>query len=393
MNTIVNKQPALLHFFFYLVIIEIVVGGSGRLLEFGLFSLKMLFYGVAMLISFFSINQIKERKILGFQLYFIILVLIGFVFSAFNNADTDKLFEDIKPLLFVFLINFFAICITNMQHVKKVANVIKWSALVMAIVYLLTVLSIYLGFIDFKIFYLKENIASEILFRNELFFFYKGFLYLGIGFFFSLLSDKKNDKFIALILFTALCLTLTRGFILATALVFLFFVFFINKSHFLKLFTLVITSVAFVYLLPVLFDTLGDKSESDYLRIITTNQVVDAINMASFFFGHGFGIGVPIRPIHMEISFLEIFHKQGILGLLFWFSTLFWIIKIYIGIKTPKNKIILLPFILSVCYVFLQSFTNPFVNNPIGISIIILTIVCAVVAKKEDKQLREIIKN
>lgn len=128
-------------------------------------------------------------------------------------------------------------------------------------------------------------------------------------------------------------------------------------------------------LIPILLETLGDKSDSDIVRYTQINQVTSAINPVSFLIGHGFGIGVPIREVHMELSFLEIFHKQGLLGLCFWFGIFIHIFIMYFNIKDKKYKEIALPFLLSVVFVILQSTTNPYMNNPIGLTMILITIV------------------
>ena len=124
-----------------------------------------------------------------------------------------------------------------------------------------------------------------------------------------------------------------------------------------------------------MFEILGDKSDSDSVRYTQMDQVISSVNPISLIIGHGFGVGVPIRKIHMELSFLEIFHKQGIIGLIFWFGLFIHIFIMYINIKIKKYKDIALPFLLSVIFVLLQSTTNPYMNNPIGLTMILITIV------------------
>ncbi|WKK58406.1 O-antigen ligase [Sphingobacterium sp. BN32] len=381
----VEKKYGLKDLFFYVVIIEIVIGGSGRMIEFGPLSLKMVLFAIALIISFFSLREVKSSEVFKIQTFFIITLLTSFLVAIFNRADPPAFLEDMKPLLFIFMINYFAINIKTRKDIEIVTLLIKRASLIMAIIYLLTVLALFLGVLNFTTFYEQQSEGSEIMFRNEYFFLYKGFLYLGIGFFFCLLSIKKLDKLFALILFIALALTLTRGFILAALLLFAYYVFFLNKSISLKSITIVLGVVSFIYFLPLLFDTLGDKSDSDMIRITNINEVLDALTIPSFFIGHGFGIGVPIRPVHMEISYLEIFHKQGIFGLSFWIFLFVFLVKKYIQLKIFKKEA--LPYVLSVGFVYLQSFTNPFINNPIGISITLISIVVLIRLKEEEDRL------
>ncbi|WP_431293702.1 hypothetical protein [Pedobacter sp. P26] len=133
---------------------------------------------------------------------------------------------------------------------------------------------------------------------------------------------------------------------------------------------------AILIAIPFYLEGLGDRAESDAIRVTQFQEVIDKTNPINFFIGDGFGKGIPIRPIHMEISFLEIFSKQGVLGILFWLI-LFVVIsyKFLIIYKSKKNVNYLAPFYLSVTFVYLQSMTNPFLNNPIGMSIVLISLV------------------
>jgi len=346
------------------------------MLEFGPLSLKMVLFGVAMILTFFNAKKIiLDKNLLFLEGFFLLLTLFSLSIGFFSNSEPENIFEDIKPLIFIIIINFFIITIDSIRTIDKVINIIKYFSVFMAIIYIIIVLMLFLGILNFDVFYEGQSENSEVMFRNEYMFFYKGFLYLGVGFLFLILSNKKIDQILSFLVFSALCLTLTRGFILMSILVYAFYIYFINKKIFLKIFISVIGISLAIYLLPILFETLGDKSDSDIIRFNTINQVVDEISVFSFLFGHGFGHGVELRPIHMEISFLEIFHKQGIIGISFWLYLLYLNFKYYFKIKSKNYKKLVLPFLLSVCFTYLQSLTNPFINNPIGISIIMLSTV------------------
>lgn len=376
MASVLNKHINFVRLFFYLFLIEIVIGGSGRMIEFGALSFKMVLFVFAMLLTFLNIRKIHlDKNLIFLEGFFLFLTMFSFAIGILHNSKIENIFEDVKPLIFILIINFFIISIENIKTILKVVNIIKYFSVFMALVYISIVIMLFLGVLHFGIFYEEQSENSEVMFRNEYMFFYKGFLYLGIGFFFLVLSDSFRDRIFSLIVFAALCLTLTRGFILMSVIVYLFYLFFINRNIFAKILMCMLGISLAMYLLPLMFETLGDKSDSDIIRFVTINQVIDDIGVFSFFLGHGFGYGVEIRPIHMEISFLEIFHKQGLLGLFFWMYLLFLNFKYYFKIKDKKYKKLALPFLLSVCFTYLQSLTNPYINNPIGISIIMLSVV------------------
>jgi hypothetical protein len=355
---------------------EIVIGGGGRFFEFGSLTLRMILFLIALL-STLTVLTFKKRisvtisTITGlFFLVSVVSISIGWL----NGASFALIFEDIKPLSFFLILPFFSCTVKTYSEIEILRKIIIMGAIFLAISYLLTITLIVTGYLDFASFYDSQYEIGEIFFRGGPFFFYKGFLYLCIGFFFILLSKIRYKIFFLILLFSCICLTLTRGFIIFTSLISMCYVFFINKNKFTKFAWIILISIGSLWMATTLLDSIGDRSESDTTRFIQFDQVFSSISPLSFFVGHGFGVGINERPVHMENSFLEIFHKQGLMGLLFWFSVLFYIFWNYANIKIKQNKEIVLPFLLSVVFVFFQSLTNPFLNNPIGLAIIVATI-------------------
>ena len=372
-----NKTPFFLKLVFIFSFYELVIGGGGRFLEIGSVTFRMLFFLLAIVVSLFIYiykNSIK-KDIVILVFSFTVLLLFSCIVGVANNAPLDLLLEDIKPLSFFYMILFFSLVVNNIGDIKMVSKIIKQGSVLLSLIYLGVIILLFVGYIDFGSFYARQNEIGEIMFRGDSLFFYKGFLYLCIGFFFFLLSNDKYKNLFLILIFTSIVLTLTRGFIIFTTLISCYYVFFINKEKILKwiwgfiLFGLMIVGGT------MFIETVGDRSDSDTVRYIQIDQVYDNVNLISVFIGHGFGIGVPDRPIHMENSFLEIYHKQGLLGIAFWLALLGYTFFLYFKIKDIDYKKTALPFLLSVVFVFFQSLTNPFVNNPIGLSILLITIV------------------
>ena len=105
---------------------------------------------------------------------------------------------------------------------------------------------------------------------------------------------------------------------------------------------------------------LGDKNWSDIIRRRQIQQVFERISIPSFLIGHGFGIGVPVRKIHMEIAYLEIFHKQGLIGLVFWLILFFVIWHHYRMAVLNQQGATALPFFMGH---FLFSFNPQPINT------------------------------
>ena len=119
--------------------------------------------------------------------------------------------------------------------------------------------------------------------------------------------------------------------------------------------------------------------QSDIIRKKQFHQVLERVNFESALVGHGFGIGVPIRPVHMEVAYLEIFHKQGLVGIAFWVFIFVWIGFKYIRVRNHRESALATVFTMGSCFVFVQSITNQYLNNPIGMTMILLAIVALIV--------------
>ncbi|WP_342330328.1 hypothetical protein [Pedobacter sp. FW305-3-2-15-E-R2A2] len=380
----------LLKLLFIPILYELVIGGGGRYLELGPLSFRMLFFGLSLAISFvYYMNKERIRKDVAIIIMsFTIVTGFSALIGVLNGADKSLILADLKPLLFFYILLFFSLVIKDIDDIKRTSLIIKRGSVFLAGVYILVIILLFLGRIDFNAFYQKQNEIGEVMFKNDSLFFYKGFLYLCIGFFFFLFSKEKYSKLALLLLFVSILLTLTRGFILFTALIAGYYIFFINKNNLLKGVVFLVGLASVIIIAPIFFNAIGDKSDSDNVRYIQMAQVFADINPLSIFIGHGFGIGVPIRPKGMEMSFLEIFHKQGLVGLGFWFGMFSYIFLMYLNIKNKEYKELALPFLLSVVFVILQSGTNPYMNNPIGLTVILITIV--VFSKLSELQKKQI---
>jgi O-antigen ligase len=196
---------------------------------------------------------------------------------------------------------------------------------------------------------------------------------VGIFFFFN--KKKLKNTLSIIIILSAVVLTFTRGFLLSIILVGIVYLLFIEKKRLLVFGLGVILILLSLILIPIYMDSIGDKSSSDSERFIQTNEVFERVTPLNVFLGAGFGQGVPARPIHMEISFLEIFRKQGIMGLFFWFYLLFATCISFYKADKFGNRKYALPFLLATIFVYFQTMTNPFLNNPIGMSVVLISLV------------------
>jgi hypothetical protein len=400
-------------YFFTFLLYELFLGGSGRIFSFGPITLRMILFSIALLWFSIRIFQNPNKKfVIRMVLFFGVTICIGTIIGILNHAPIGLIFTDIKQLLFFLSIIYFSFYLNTKEQVENCIKILKNATLILSVGYLICYTLLQLNILEMEPFYNTlsvEWLHDEFMFRGTGGnFFYKGFFYLGIGIFFYLFSKPTlKNGFIVLIIYAALFLTLLR-WLLAIVLVIFACTLLFNwaiykfKISFLKskqmIFHLLILFV--MILIPILFKnfyvtTLGNKQESVDIRkqqfdqvsaeifskketanISNINKNVQEVNNSkkfNFIFGKGLGIGVPIRPVHMELTYLEIFFKQGILGLSFWFFIFFYCI--YNFKKAWNNHInlnTLLPWVTGLLVIYLQSITNPLLVNSIGMSFVIL---------------------
>jgi len=370
------KLNDLLFLIVTLSLYELFIGGGGRFFEIGPLTLRMyiFFFLLAMGTFYIMIKGSIDKIILGLFCFFLLTIVVSTTFGIINNAELNLLFEDIKPLLYFMSILYLHQVITY-DNIPKIIRIIKISGLILAVAYIILIILLMFQYLNYRKFYSFISTSKEVMFRgSEGLFFYKGFLYLNIAFFFYFFSKSAKSKLISFFVATAIVLTLTRGFIFSLAICLFFYFVFLNKNIYKKLGFILLSIIGVVIYAIYIIPLLGDKTISNSIRLTQIREVIDSTTIFSFFLGHGFGIGVPVRPIHMEISFLEIFHKQGLLGLMFWFS-LFGIIVYYYGkIRTTSPSFNPDAFFIGTLFIYIQTFTNPFLNNPIGMTFVIITL-------------------
>ncbi len=375
LNIIINKINK---FLFVIILLELFLGGGGQLTKFGFLTLRMMLFFLALTINIPlflitpKINKYVIELLVIFTLYLVFYFLIGF----FKETSLSIIFRDIKPLIYFYSIIFFYNNIKELSDIKFIINILKISSIIMTILYILFYYLINFGLIDFPQFYHTLSISGEFFFRGEQAFFYKGFFYMCVGFIFFFNEKKVLSNFLSILIFAAIVLTFTRGFILSLILSYIMLEIFSKRFSFktliLLVFNILIIGALFIF---YNFQNIGNKATSDSVRLNTIDEVYEQTGFINTFIGNGFGKGVTSRDIHMEISYLEIFFKQGILGLFFYLYMFIFLIQFYNRAVKNGNSYYAKPLLLAAIFTYIQSFTNPFINNPIGMSMVIISLI------------------
>ncbi len=366
------------------MLLELFIGGAGRLINIGSLTLRMyLFIGAFLLLPIlifkgYILNPISKIVLIFFTILFSWSIINGLI----HNAETTRIIDDAKMASFFFILPFFDFLINDRKTVNIIVKLLKFSSLLMALMYISILIALLVGLTNFQELYMitsKEDYADEIAFRGEGAIMYKGFAYMCIGFFFFLFEKKSIWKFLSCaVILIAIILTLTRGLIVTIGLItipyFIYQNIYKRKNIVLGVMSLLIILISLLYSLPLYLETLGDKAESDIVRTIQITQVVERIDWNSWLIGHGYGIGVPIGVGHLEITYLEVFHKQGLFGLIYWFSLLVLLFFLYMRTSVIDRNFTT-PLFFSVLFLYIESATNPFLINSIGLTLIFIALI------------------
>lgn len=386
-----------------IILLEIILGGGGRFTVFGPVSLRMILFGSAIAYTVLRLwkKETIDIRYLTLVLLFIAITAFSILTGFYAGADKQLIFQDVKPLSYFLILPFFAITIRDKNLLARISKLFIYGALFLSVAYLTTVVLVNSGIIAFKSFYTLTAPTEEIFYRGELAFFYKGFVFLSIGLIFIYFLRPKYWSIMASVIVLAIILTFTRGFIFALLLTAFFYLLQQPLTVKLKLpvlSVLLMATIALVYygneayagLSRIIYKSdlnsgftrefepeklLGNREFSDNERKKQLYQVLERTTLSSVFIGHGFGIGIPVRPVHMEISYLEIFHKQGLIGLLFWGVIFFLLTKKFLARRSDQIPLSN-AFYFGSLFIFFQSATNQYFNNPIGMSFILLALVC-----------------
>ena len=370
-----------MRWFCYFVMFELFLMGSGQELHVTSFlTVRMVNFIVAVAISLYCFMRTDDfpKTIFWFIGSFTVLLLLSYFIAIAIGAFPEYIMEDIKPLIYFYILLFYYYASSSEKVVEKAFNLLLLSAKIMTVLYLIyMVLTDLTGIIDY-VFAYQALKSDSFLFRGVgSSFFYKGFIFLpiaAVGFF-------RRKQYIWLILVSAaIFFTYTRGLYLL--LVFGLAVYYMRTRH-----VSIVKIVALALVLLCIYEFLGvtelfslDKSfqenreESDITRVLIIEQVMDAITYWSFFIGHGFGYGIAERFTHMEISYMDIFHKQGIIGIAFWLSLMVAVIY-YARTVSNKYKETADFWMTATLMIYLQSCFNPYINTPMGMTVVFMALV------------------
>ena len=363
---------------FYLFLVEVFLGGGGRLLDFGPISPRMVLYICGLCVYFLYlivVGKISESHLFSINYILVYIVITGFgaFIGVINGNNLDYILRELSLSSVFLLLPLFSLNIKSIDNVKFLSNVIIYSGIFLSLGYLLFLFLVAVNVISLPTVYSYMSSSDEFSFRSDNLFFYKGFIYIPIALFLLMNLKLKFRKSLIILMTAALFLTLTRSFVVAFAVTALLGAF-IKFNIFQRL--MLIVGVMVIFYISYLNFDLWFRPDSDSYRLADLMHYYNTVNAKTFLFGDGLGSLLNGR-LNIENSFLWALWKLGIPGLCFWLSPFIIACLYFYKILNDKSAVKIK---YAHCYfgiialIYMQSFLNPYVNNVIGLTVVMVSL-------------------
>lgn len=383
-------------FLLTVVLLELFLGGGGRLTEIGTLTLRMYLFALCMAWVALrlaggasGIVPIQTWRLLGI---FFCAICVAALVGVVRGSGIEAIAGDLKPLMYFPMILFFTMAIRGKDDVEKVSMLIVLSGIIQAFAYLSVLAIAHAGVVSYQTIYFflaklfgELTSGGEIGFRGNapmffLGFFYKGFLYMCVAFIFLLIDPVRRNLWLALMVLAAIVFTFTRGFLASLLLTFGLGTMVLREKMVLILMLLGVAVGAFM-LSADLVEPFR-RAVSDEVRIADLRTVWGDLDLPTLLAGKGFGTLIGERE-RIEMTYIEVLYKQGLIGMAFWVYLLFVNLAAFGRVPRELRKQAFV-FLLAGMFVYIQTSTNHFLNNSIGMGMVLLsTVVLLALARTE----------
>jgi len=376
----------------FTIILEVSLGGGGRLFDTGSVSPRMVLFALGLAYTLVTVLRREQipREFVLLTGAFVALSSVSALISIVHNQSCFFALNDFKPLAYFLLLPFYAVTMRSVKDVLLVSKLVKFSAVCLAVLYLIVMAIWKLNLVTtsqmFEWLNPSHSAQAEFLFRGDSTFFFKALLYVSVGVFFYCTEKKFSNKTPALLLLLAIALTMTRGMWLSVFMVLAVWVFFCTADRLrgtmfaVGLFLVGIMGVAWIT------EALPSVVQSNAIRMKDLEELCKSVwSWWDVLFGRGFGAVVLGREA-IEITYVDVYFKQGLLGIVFWClppAYLFWRLLL---IRRAEFQYVARPYFMAAALVYVVSLTNPFLTNPIGMSVVMIAMVAVRVIGVADSE-------
>lgn len=441
----VDDLKKYLRYIIYFIIVEAILGGAGRLFVIKSLSFRMILYIIAF--GIFGIILILDRRnifrrLRRFDINSILILLFGIwiVFTAFNGYFISKnslsqIIGDVTGYISLALLIIFSftfdkkIKVDFLMKLTAVSIVIQ-AAAILAIHYLLGFGVLYFDTLNSIMQGLYIGHLANV-YPGAIRVFFKSSIYLQIGFVFlvGMLSNERNKMrrillYISLILVSyAIIISFTRGFWLGVVIAALLYLMCRQVKNVVKTIAVILFGVIVMMGLSAAVygnfnvayslasrvginvksptavaekNTKSPEADSEVedlsaeYRQQLTGAMMKRIEASPI---DGKGFGVVLKEIGQEQSrseymYLDILMEEGAIGLILYMGLFLIMLKQWLNIRRrsyDKSKLYIIDaFMVSLIGLIITSGINPFLNNPIGITYLIMCVSVIKVYREEN---------
>jgi hypothetical protein len=366
---------------FTVSMVELFMGGGGRLTAIGPVSLRMVLFAICLCATVVAMLFPRRRSdgvrlAMGLVLAYLIIHVGALLVGSMYSGDTKRMFIEFQQSLYWLAAPFIALMIQTEKDVEMGARIVRKSGVALALIYLAVLAVLITGVVNVAILTFVVGPSGEFVFRSGEFFIYKGFLYLGIAIVFLVALRPRYWQTLVIAVFVATVLTFTRGFLVSTSVSILCMLFVQRRWNLAVPALALVLTAAFVILvyLPSTDESVGGHYEaSTNQRFEDMNYIAQHMSPKTLLVGEGYASLINNRH-QIENTFLNLWWKLGSIGLAFWLLPFGLTLYYYLRIPNRTTNALATAFMFGVLVVYIQSATNPFVNNPIGLSFTLLAL-------------------
>ena len=366
---------------FTISLFELFVGGGGRFTAVGPVSLRMVLFAACLCATLVAILFPKRRSDGVLLAMFLVLVyllvhIFGLVVGAFYGNDAPQMLTEFQQSLYWLAAPFFALMIQSERDVRQCARLVQIAGVTLSCVYIAILLALISGLLPLSLIRTLIVPGGEISFRSEEFFIYKGFIYLGMSTVFFVAIRGRFWVLFATLTTVAMVLAFTRGFVISASAAILLLLCVQGRWRAAIPALLAVGLAAFfvwIYQPSDRTDVTARQDFSTNQRLEDMSYMFYHVKPTTFIFGEGYGSLINNRYA-IENTFLWALWKLGTAGLLFWMIPLAVCIYYYMKIPDWRTNGLANAYMFGTVLIYVQSITNPFLNNPIGLGFVLLAI-------------------
>jgi hypothetical protein len=402
------------------VVVELALGGNGYLFKAGPFRFRELLFILCMVWTVAAMLCRTEVRppvqIWGLFGLFVATTALGIVLGFLNdnfsaglalNVGSEIIVDpspravivaELKPLAYFPMLFFFVAAIRSRSEVTIVVTTLVLAGAFLATAYLLTIASAHVGLVSYATIHDHLKISDEFIFRLQyadapfVGFLYKGMYYVCVSALLLMFDPFKPTKAFAVVTVLAVALTMTRSLTVALgaciAIGLAWGPWSLRQKLASQLLLLIVVAfVAFqaesrIAQMPSTASASKLSRETDRMRQSDVAFVWAHTNIPTLAIGQGLGAKIGKRT-KIELTYVEVVYKQGILGLMVWFLLFAYSCWLYSRVPAIQKNLGRALLLCSIFF-FISTTTNTVLTGSIGMGAVFIVLACLSVLARES---------